>query len=707
MDLERRKFIKLGIAASAGVAASGLFGIAGYTITGRHVSRTTSNFHSHIDTVCQICPAGCGIRAFLDKYDNLVTLVGIPEHPVNKGKICARGMAAINLHYHPERILNSLTVKRNRGEGFAGISYEKAIEKTAGMIRSAKNKNALFVVDTQDQDPEPYHSIFEMFQVDYKIISRPIAKIKARKKIDALVYESDPSFSAGDLVQPDMENARTILVFGANPFEGGDYYIAQAKSIIDARINNEAQLFVFDPVNTNTAGKADRWLPVHPGTDYVAALYLLKLVKKNLTESDAALFEGLSEERACEITGLTPDDFTFVAKKIRNAGNTSIIVGKGIYRQADAAKTRLALANLENAAGGKPFFAKAVCPDPDSYTVDLDKIENLYEEEIIKGNQPVFLITRRSNPVYEGFGKSLENVLQDSNKLVGHFSICSFINETNRFADVIIPEKLPLEDWGIVQACWHAQKPTWTLSRPIPKSPSTVKSGYEVFMDLVSQLGSRGLAQHLGASSMERTQFQIRNLGLSPVSQKMNYLLEGKAEVAEKTDLLDTEKTLANLNENPGEKPSSKIKLLPIGAMDKFSKSNQHGEMTLVIYDTNVMDTDLANCKWLGEIAHRNFLKINQKDASKLGIKQGDKVKVESGGKSMVVPADLCQSVARKVCAMAAGFGHEHFGKVAAGKNWRSDDPDAWLIWWGQNGNGHNANQLTMNKSIKVKVTKA
>jgi len=702
MDLERRQFIKLGLAASAGVAASGMMGVAAYTMTGRHVSRTTSNFHSHIDTVCRICHAGCGIRAFHDKHDNLVTIAGIPNHPVNKGRICAKALASINLVYHPERLMDSLFAQNNRGGEFAPIRYDRAVKQVATLIRSAKNKGALFVVDTEDDDPYPYHALFEMFEVDHKIISRPIARMKKRSEIDNKAFSGHPDYSQSSLVQPDLENARNILVFGANPFEGGQYYIALAKEIIDARRNNGAKLYVFDPINTNTAGKADKWLPIKPGTDYFAAAHLTKLLTGAYPAQATEFYGDLNGKIIEKITGISADEYIAVARSIKKAGNVSIVVGDGIYNKEGALFTRKKLRTLETIGGGKPFFVDTVPLDPDGLTLSISDIDKLYQNDIInKSGRKIFLITRRSNPVYQGYGMALEEALMDKEKLVGHFSICSFINETNRFADVIIPEKLPLEDWGLVEANWKVKNPTWTLQRPIPKSPAGIKSGYEVFMDVVAKLGSRGLAQTLGKNSSERTRLKIESMGLfNPVSKDRDrdYLFVSSPPDISKID---------EVPEEEGENISKEILDAKVKKESPFKKLFIDDDgLTLVIHDTNVMNAELANCKWLGEISHTNSLRLNSDDAVSLGIKQGDKVRIQSGAKQITANADLCQSVARGVCAMAAGFGHDHFGKVALGQRRRADDPDAWLIWWGEKGNGENANQLSFEKTIRVKVTK-
>ncbi len=55
-------------------------------------------------------------------------LEGNPEHPISQGKLCARGQAAIQVTYHPDRIIHPLKRSGARGTGpFQEISWDEAM----------------------------------------------------------------------------------------------------------------------------------------------------------------------------------------------------------------------------------------------------------------------------------------------------------------------------------------------------------------------------------------------------------------------------------------------------------------------------------------------------------------------------------------------------------------------------------------------------
>src|SRR3990167_2376644 len=93
--------------------------------------------------VCPLCAAGCGLTVRVMDADADVArngqlgvvriaaakkLEGAPNHPVNRGGLCARGQAAIQVTYHPDRITQPLKRAGERGDGrYEAISWDDAL----------------------------------------------------------------------------------------------------------------------------------------------------------------------------------------------------------------------------------------------------------------------------------------------------------------------------------------------------------------------------------------------------------------------------------------------------------------------------------------------------------------------------------------------------------------------------------------------------
>src|SRR5688572_21412498 len=113
-------------------------------------------------SVCPLCAAGCGLTVRVMGADADVVrdgkagvvqlmaakkLEGSANHPVNRGGLCARGQAAIQVTYHPDRITQPLKRSGNRGEGrYDAISWDDAIAEVVGKLselQSGGNSRAL------------------------------------------------------------------------------------------------------------------------------------------------------------------------------------------------------------------------------------------------------------------------------------------------------------------------------------------------------------------------------------------------------------------------------------------------------------------------------------------------------------------------------------------------------------------------------------
>ena len=106
-------------------------------------------------SVCTLCAAGCGTlvrvmegdaevvrngRIGLVKMGLAKKLEGNPEHPINRGKLCARGHAALQVLYHPDRIANPLKRRGSRGSGeFQEISWDDALAELTSRLAEVRS----------------------------------------------------------------------------------------------------------------------------------------------------------------------------------------------------------------------------------------------------------------------------------------------------------------------------------------------------------------------------------------------------------------------------------------------------------------------------------------------------------------------------------------------------------------------------------------
>src|SRR2546426_46802 len=97
--MDRRRFLKVLGATSGGAAALSACGIGPeptehlvpYVVPPEEQVPGTATYYA---TTCRECAAGCGLHAKV-REGRVIKLEGNPESPINEGRLCSRGQAAL------------------------------------------------------------------------------------------------------------------------------------------------------------------------------------------------------------------------------------------------------------------------------------------------------------------------------------------------------------------------------------------------------------------------------------------------------------------------------------------------------------------------------------------------------------------------------------------------------------------------------------
>jgi len=86
-------------------------------------------------SACRMCHGGCGVLVHV-RGGKAVKIQGDPESPLNKGRLCVKGLSSIEHLYNPHRLRHPLKRTRKRGEGkWKTISWDEALETIVHKIR--------------------------------------------------------------------------------------------------------------------------------------------------------------------------------------------------------------------------------------------------------------------------------------------------------------------------------------------------------------------------------------------------------------------------------------------------------------------------------------------------------------------------------------------------------------------------------------------
>src|SRR5512139_1979686 len=262
-EFTRRVFLRTGILGTAGLALGSQLDKLLYA------SEKDGNLYSFqkalrpftlIPSICHQCQAGCGLLGMVVDGE-LIGVLGNSKYPNNKGGLCARAIAGVNLTYDPERMLSPLKRKKERGDNqWEKISWQEAIREIASKLAELKSKgqNQRFVVQTgMDEGATPVKSLLKRMGPPILIDDLFLRDLN-RTKAHELVLGEEGGMA-------DVGHSQYILNFGSNPYESHESYIPFVQRLISARVQNHARLITFDVRLSNTAGRSDAWYPVRPG----------------------------------------------------------------------------------------------------------------------------------------------------------------------------------------------------------------------------------------------------------------------------------------------------------------------------------------------------------------------------------------------------------------------------------------------------------
>jgi anaerobic selenocysteine-containing dehydrogenase len=251
------------------------------------------------NTTCYMCACRCGIRVTL-RDGEVRYIEGNPDHPINKGVICAKGSSGIMKQYSPARLTRPLLRKAGSDRGdneFEEISWDKAfelMEERLANIRATDPKQfALFTGRDQMQ------ALTGMFAKQYGTPNYAAHGGFCSVNMAAgMIYTIGGSF--WEFGGPDLERARLFVMIGT----AEDHHSNPLKMALSKFKRQGGKFISINPVRTGYSAIADEWVPIKPGTDGALLLALTnEIIRQGLYDreflvqySNAAELVNLDED---------------------------------------------------------------------------------------------------------------------------------------------------------------------------------------------------------------------------------------------------------------------------------------------------------------------------------------------------------------------------------------------------------------------------
>ncbi len=245
----------------------------------------------HKQTLCRMCDDHCALNVYLED-GKIVDIDGYAHHPWNKGRTCSKARAAIDMIYHPDRLLKPL---KKTGKGWLEIELEQALDEIAEKVKKIQKKYGSRGVTVWKGEATGFNQQEELAKRFCQALGSP-----NYLSVDSICFTArylGYAIQYGDWTAPDFANSSCILLWGANPPTSHPF---MTRMIMEGK-QKGAKLIVVDPRLSYIARQADIHIPLKPGTDGALALGLINIMignnwsDKEFIENHTVGFEKLAQ----------------------------------------------------------------------------------------------------------------------------------------------------------------------------------------------------------------------------------------------------------------------------------------------------------------------------------------------------------------------------------------------------------------------------
>ena len=656
VGLNRRNFLKMvgltGSAAIAGCSPDTTRKLIPYIIPPEDIVPGEATWYA---TTCRECPAGCGLLA-KNRDGHMIKVEGNPLHPVNQGKLCARGQASLQGLYNPDRVRGPMKkTPQGKWEDISWEEGEKLLnEKISQVLSSKRGDRIVFLSDLvvgtlRDLIALWLSQLGSQSHLQYEPLS-----------FDSLRKANQVVFGLDAIPRYRLERSTFLISFGADFLEAWLSDVEYARQFAAFRAPGEAGKapFVYvGPRLSLTAANADQWVPVPPGSEFLVGLGMIRVILEGnllptLSPEQASLLRTAIDDwpldQITAQTGVKIDAIRTLAARFVQSKRPLALAGTGETETAVAANLLCTLVSgtqelfdfqgfsaLSEAAGGK----------------DLKQlIERMEQREVD------LLLLHNTNPVFSlPGGWNVEKAIKTVPFIV---TFSSTLDETSRLAHLCLPTNTALESWGD----YTPRKGIYGWMQPVMGLRLRTRQIGDVLLSSGRTLRDPRMFPWPDYYQMLRYTWELKGRRISPGTLPEAFWLEA----------LQRGGVWA-----PEEKEKQRVSWRPSGFSfprpDLFQKARP---LHFLAYPTlQLYDGRGANRPWLQElpdpltqVTWESWIEIHPETARKADIVEGDLLQVQSPRGNVEAKAFLYPGVHQDMLAMPVGRGHTAYGKFAEGQ---------------------------------------
>ncbi|MDQ6716750.1 MAG: molybdopterin-dependent oxidoreductase, partial [Gemmatimonadota bacterium] len=610
LTVKRRDFLKvLGVGGAAtamlGCAQEKVEKLIPYLVS---PDQTVPGVSTYYATTCRECATGCGVIAET-RAGRTIKLAGNPEHPVNRGALCARGQAALQGLYNPDRFRGPMVRRNGRLEA---IKWDEALRLFAEKINETRTSgglgNAIFINQHESGS-------FGLFLDQWLGALGMPAHVSYDAEADHASIAANKANGAGAWPVLNFKGTKLIVSFGADFLDGWGAAVPQQLAWADARSDhkNAPRLIYVGPRRSLTGLNADQWIDCRPGGEIAVA----RMLSGSLTPAQAAQQSGAPEKALASL-----------AREFSSAKPAMVLSGAGSSELSAMVSTL----NSAPAAAGSYLGFEGIATAAEMRAIAQRMASGGVSLLMVRGANPVYTLPRSV-----GFGDAMK-------KVAYKVSFSTVPDETTELADLILPDNHSLEQWGDSEPL----RGVLSLQQPTMDPVFDTRATTEILLSVAK-------AEAATASRYQFDSYRSWLIARFPGGAAGLAAALPKGFTSGSVGYFPTTRALPALRTAP-----------PI---DQSSASMY----LVVYQHPLLGDGRGANKPWLQElpdpvtkICWQTVAEMNPATMKKQGLENGDMVTVKTSAGSLTLPALTYPGVQRDTVAIATGRGHAHSGRYAS-----------------------------------------
>lgn len=645
----RRDFLKLvglGVAgAAAGCAKPPADKLLPYLVAPESVLPGVAYWYK---STCRECPAGCGVM-IKAREGRAIKIEGDPDSPINRGGLCARGQAALQGLYDPDRIASPMV---REGESFKSVSWEEALALVAAKLGEARGS----VVMLTGHESGSQRALSGEFT----------AQLGGRHVMwEALGHEavraaSRRTFGIDAVPHYDLAAARCVVSFGTDFLETFAEPTSQARGFAAMRSQREdgfGHFIAVEPRLSLTGANADEWVAVRPGGEMALALGMAHVIlTEGLSTSPdraalAAAVAAYTPEAVAAQTEVPAESIARLARRFARQSPSLAIAG-GIASQGSQATALVAAVHLLNhAAGNVGRTLKFDRTVDDSALATAQQLQALVAE--MAAGQVGALVVHGTNPAHATPGWM--GVADAMAKVPFKVALATSLDETAALCDVVLPVSHAIESFGDathVRGVWSLQQ---AAMRPLPMFDARPAGDALI---AIGKAAGQGAAWPDTFHDFVKARWQPLHARFGAGRDFETFWNQSLQQ--------------GGVHEPVAAQP---VRWLGAPAFEAPVRTGE-GDLALVITpSSHFYDGRGANKGWLQELPDMtsktvwgSWVELHPDTAKAIGVGNGDAVRVETAAGAVEAPAYLYAGIRKDTVSIALGQGHTSYGRYAKGR---------------------------------------